>query len=154
MVVLLQIIHLQLQSWNPTPKREEKTKNMWKKNFTDVTQTFIHRWINHQLKLMDSKCIFSAKPDEQIVATSCLIFFGPLTRTPTLDPLHSNSISASKSNDVLARKQPINNDKWFLLICNESFLVIRNHSLVHVSNCDSEPVHAVWFWLHSFISTE
>lgn len=57
-----------------------------------------HFWnggvLNHQLKLRDSKCKFSAKLDEQAAATSCLIFFGPHTRTPTLGSLHSNKIPA------------------------------------------------------------
>lgn len=53
-------------------------------------------WLNfdHQLKLMDSKCRLSAKPDEQILATSCLIFLGPHTNTPTSDSLDPNRISA------------------------------------------------------------
>lgn len=48
----------------------------------------------HQLKLMDSKCKFLDNPDEQTAATSPLIFFGPLTRTPMLDSSISISISA------------------------------------------------------------
>ncbi|KAG5558639.1 hypothetical protein RHGRI_008550 [Rhododendron griersonianum] len=36
---------------------------------------------SHQLKLIDLKCRLSDSWDEQIAATSCLIFFGPLTRT-------------------------------------------------------------------------
>lgn len=64
--------------------------------------TFGHLWkcirtklsSGYQLKLIDLKCMFFAKPDEQIAATSCLIFFGPLTRTPMLDPSLSESISA------------------------------------------------------------
>jgi hypothetical protein len=51
---------------------------------------------------MDSKCRLSAKPDEQMFAIPCLIIFGPLARTPTLDPLHSNRISASKEGLVKA----------------------------------------------------
>lgn len=46
---------------------------------------------------MDSKCRFSAKPDEQMAATSCLIFLGPEAKTPTLDPSSSNSSSAKKN---------------------------------------------------------
>lgn len=49
---------------------------------------------------MDSKCRLSAKPDEQIAATSCLIFLGPLTRTPTLDPAHSDIIPAGEKNEI------------------------------------------------------
>lgn len=51
--------------------------------------------MNHQAKLMDSKCRLSAKPDAQISATSCLILLGPLTRTPRLNPSISISISAT-----------------------------------------------------------
>ena len=35
------------------------------------------------------------KPDENMLATSCLGCFGPLARTPMLDPLLSNKIPAS-----------------------------------------------------------
>lgn len=56
--------------------------------------------ISHQLKLRDSKCRLSGKPDEQMAATSCLIFHGPLTRTPMLDPAHSDIISAMEKNEI------------------------------------------------------
>lgn len=69
--------------------------NMWSLKFS----TWLgHLWkclsSGYQLKLIDLKCMFFAKPDEQIAATSCLIFFGPLTRTPMLDPSLSKIISA------------------------------------------------------------
>ena len=51
---------------------------------------------DHQLKLMDSKCKLAPKPEEHMFAASCLIFFGPQTRTPTLDSLRSKRISASE----------------------------------------------------------
>ena len=60
------------------------------------------RKLNHQLKLKDWKCRFSAKPDPQMAATSFDSSVGPQTTTPTLDPLHSNNISAigeGKKND-------------------------------------------------------
>lgn len=44
---------------------------------------------------MDSKCRFFAKPEEHIFATSCRIFLGPHTKTPTSGPLHPNSIPTS-----------------------------------------------------------
>ena len=47
----------------------------------------------HQVKPIDSKFRLSAKPEEQIAATSCRISLGPLTITPTLLPLRSNHIS-------------------------------------------------------------
>jgi len=34
--------------------------------------------------------------EAQIDATSCLIFFGPLTTTPVLDPTQPESISAQE----------------------------------------------------------
>lgn len=55
---------------------------------------------NYQLKLIDSNCKLSARPEEHMAATSCLIFFGPQTRTPTLVSLHSNNISATTQNGL------------------------------------------------------
>lgn len=52
----------------------------------------------HQLKLMDSKRKSYVEQDLQIDATSCLISLGPLTRTPMLDPLQLESISAENEN--------------------------------------------------------
>lgn len=60
---------------------------------------------------MDSKCRFSAKPDEQMAATSCLIFLGPEAKTPTLDPSSSNSSSAKKK---LKKKSDFNSLKGLL----------------------------------------
>lgn len=51
---------------------------------------------------MDSKCKSSVEQDLQIDATSCLIFLGPLTRTPMLDdPSQLESISAENENTFL-----------------------------------------------------
>jgi hypothetical protein len=69
----------------------------------------------HQLKLMDSKCKSSVEQDAQIDATSCLIFLGPLTRTPILDLSQLQSISAENENVSL-------------------FKVFREHNLLSVSN--------------------
>lgn len=89
---LFNIIHLKVTT--------ELHTNMWSLKFS---MRFLgHLWkcirtklsSGYQLKLIDSKCMFFAKPDEQIAATSCLIFFGSLTRTPILDPSLSESISA------------------------------------------------------------
>jgi hypothetical protein len=56
-------------------------------------------FIVHQLKLIDSKCKLSVEQDVQIDATSCLIFLGPLTRTPMLDPSQLESTSAE--NEIM-----------------------------------------------------
>jgi len=53
-------------------------------------------YASHQLKLSDSKCRSSVEQEVQIDATSCLIFLGPLTRTPMLDPSQPESISAKE----------------------------------------------------------
>lgn len=55
------------------------------------------RRVNHQVKLMDSKCRFSTKPDEQMAATSCLKVFGPEATTPTLAPLTSSKIPTKEN---------------------------------------------------------
>lgn len=69
-------------------------------NETKFSST-LHAFINHhQSKLIDSKCKFLAKPEAHMLATSCLIFFGPQTRTPTSDPLQSNSIPAFACNKI------------------------------------------------------
>ena len=63
------------------------------KRLNNEVTKFVYREI-HQLKLMDSKCKLSAKPDAQIFATSCRIFLGPHTKTPTSDAFDSNKIPA------------------------------------------------------------
>lgn len=66
--------------------------NHEKKELSSLSFKSIYETFDHQLKLMDSKCKFEANPAEHMFATSCLIFFGPQTRTPTLDSFCSNSI--------------------------------------------------------------
>lgn len=70
--------------------------------------------IDHQLKLIDSKCRFSAEAEAHTLATSCLIVLGPQTATPTSDPLQSRSIPANQLHTTQhqAFSMSISQEKW------------------------------------------
>lgn len=91
---------------NRNTAAEKMRKKKRKKNIFEVL-LILNCTRNHQLKLMDSKWRFSVTPEEQMRATSCLISFGPQTRTPILDPLHFDIIPIKHNHHPLSKSMAI-----------------------------------------------